>query len=119
MRLTRNGYPVRLSGIAPGIAARPVKYPGRRLSGVATDGATDAQEIDVPAHDEQRVRYSHCISITCNEPECPVNVRHVDSGCDIRGHERGNMRVVAAIPASYNPPPARDGRGGISPAGPS
>ena len=54
----------------------------------------------MPTHDEQRVRNSHCNSITRNDLECPVNVRYVDgSQRHIRRHDGGNMRVRATIPA--------------------
>jgi hypothetical protein len=56
----------------------------------------------VPTHDEQRVRNSHYDSITCNDLECPGNVRHVDGPKrHIRRHAVGNMRARAAIPAPY------------------
>jgi len=107
--------------MAPGIARAPgQKYPGRRLSGVATDGTTDAQEVDVPTHDEQRVRNTHCSSITCRDLECPVNVRHVDGAQrHIRRHDGGNMRVRAAIPAPCcsrccSRRPARGAAGAVS-----
>jgi len=59
----------------------------------------------VPTHDEQRVRYSHFNSITCNDLECPGNVRHVDGAKrHIRRHAVGNMRARAAIPAPYAVP---------------
>jgi catalase len=67
----------------------------------------------VPTHDEQRVRYSHYNSITCNDPECPISVRHVDGA---ERHIRGNMRVLAAIPAwCYRRRPARTARGRYQP----
>jgi catalase len=67
----------------------------------------------VPTHDEQRVRYSHYNSITCNDPECPVNVRHVDgSSRHIRSHAGGNTRVPAAIPAPCFPAAPSAGRRG-------
>jgi hypothetical protein len=69
-----------------------VGNPGRRLTGEQTDGAANAQEIDVPAPDEQRVRNTHEARITCNEPDCPGSVRHVDGAKGhIRGHTRGNV----------------------------
>src|SRR2546423_15307615 len=57
--------------------------PGRRLTGEWTDGAADAQEIDVTAPDEQRGRNTHESRITCNEPDCPGSVQHVDGA---KGH---------------------------------
>jgi hypothetical protein len=58
--------------------AHPVSFRGGdRLEG-ATDGAADAQEIDVPAHDEQRVRNTHNVNITCNVPDCPTIVHYAD-----------------------------------------
>ncbi len=102
---------VGLAGWRPASRARPVENPGRRLSGVATDGAADAQEVDVPAHDEQRVRNTHCNRITCNEPGCPGNVRHVDGPKrHIRGHAGTNVRVRVAIPGGDHE---------FSPGGPS
>ena len=68
----------------------------------------------MPTHDEQRVRNTHCSSITCRDLECPVNVRHVDGAQrHIRRHDGGNMRVRAAIPRSrsFSAPPVRDGLG--------
>ena len=89
----------------PGIACAPGQNPGRRLSGVTTDGAVDAQQIDVPAHDEQRVRNTHCTRITCNEPGCPGSVQDVD-GLEvyILGHTVRNMGVRARIPCSSRTP---------------
>jgi hypothetical protein len=53
--------------MAPGVARAPgSENPGRRLSGEQTDSALDAQEVDVPSHDEQRVRNTHYARITCN-----------------------------------------------------
>ena len=96
--------------MAPGDRARLAENPGRRLSGGATDGALDAQEVDVPSHDEQRVRNTHYNRITCNEAGCPGNVRHVDGAeRHIRRHTRRNVAVRVAIP----------GRAGVSPGGPS
>jgi hypothetical protein len=68
----------------------------------------------VPTHDEQRVRNSHCNSITCNDPNVQCNVRHVDGAKrHIRRHAGGNMGVLAAIPRSrsFSAPPVRDGLG--------
>src|SRR5690348_1600760 len=78
---------------APGIARAPgTRNPGRRLTGEQTDSAADAQEIDVTAPDEQRVRNTHESRITCNEPDCPGSVRHVDGAKGFsRRHTRGNM----------------------------
>ena len=46
----------------------------------------------MPSHDEQRVRNTHYARITCNGPDCPGTVRHVDGAAgQIRGHTRGNM----------------------------
>ena len=57
------------------------------------------RKIDVPAPDEQRVRNTHESRITCNEPDCPGSVRHVDGAKGhIRRHTRGNMPALAAIP---------------------
>jgi len=88
--------------MAPGIARAPwfQTKPGRRLSGGQTDGTADAQEVDVPSHDEQRVRNTHEARITCNEPDCPGTVRHVD-GLVVRigWHTDGNLSSAAAIPA--------------------
>ena len=97
--------------MVPGIARAPgQKYPGRRLSGVATDGTTDAQEVDVPPHDEQRVRNTHYARITCNGSDCPGGVRHVDGAkAHIRRHTRGNVRAVAAIPGRYGERPSPGG----------
>jgi hypothetical protein len=80
--------------------ARPVRYPGQRSTGVATNGATDAQEVDVPARDEQRIRNTHCSRITCNGRDCPGRVRNVDS-VDGRtlGHTPGNRAGPVSIPA--------------------
>jgi len=90
----------------PASRARPVRYPGRRSTGVETDGATDAQEVDVPAHDEQRVRNAHDSTITRNRTCCPGYVRHVD-GADVHmlGHMPGNRADRAPIPVP-GPPPA-------------
>src|SRR6185369_6519253 len=117
-------------GGAPGIARAPgMGNPGRRLTGEQTDRAADAQEIDVTAPDEQRVRNTHEPRITCNEPDCPGSVRHVDSAKGhIRRHTRGNRsrrggysrgplagrrQVLAVTPAAARtlvmvPLPARD-----------
>ena len=85
--------------MAPGVARAPGGNPGRRLSGGATDGALDAQEVDVPSHDEQRVRNTHYNRITCNERGCPGNVRHVDGAKrHIRRHTRRNACGPVAIP---------------------
>jgi hypothetical protein len=87
----------------PGIARAPgSKNPGRRLSGGKTDGTADAQEVDVPSHDEERVRNTHFTTITCNGPDCPGNVRYVDGAKDhIRRHTRGNKgRATAYSPFS-------------------
>src|SRR6476619_5862854 len=87
-------------GGAPGIARAPgMGNPGRRLTGEQTDRATDAQEIDVTAPDEQRVRNTHEPRITCNEPDCPGSVRHVDSA---KGHIRRHMRGNMPRPAGYS-----------------
>jgi hypothetical protein len=94
--------------MAPGIARAPgSEKPGRRLSGEQTDGAADAQEIDVPSHDEQRVRNTHYARITCNGSDCPGGVRHVDGAkAHIRRHTRGNVRALAAIPGRYGGRPS-------------
>jgi len=86
--------------MAPGIARAPgSEKPGRRLSGEKTDGAADAQEVDVPTHDEQRIRNTHYNRITCNGLDCPGSVRHVDgANGHIRAHTRGNRPARSAIP---------------------
>ena len=76
----------------PGIAHAPGGNPGRRSAGEQTDGAADTQEVNVTAPDEQRVRNTHEARITCNEPDCPGSVRHVDGAWGhIRRHTRGNV----------------------------
>jgi putative phosphoribosyl transferase len=98
--------------MVPGIARAPwfQTKPGRRLSGRQTDGTADPQEVDVPSHDEQRVRNTHESRITCNEPDCPGTVRHVDGpAVRIGWHTDGNPPPAAAIPAL-----ARTGRSELS-----
>jgi hypothetical protein len=74
---------------------------GRQLASGATHGATDAQQVDVPAHDEQGVRNSHNNRITRIPLGCPGNVRHMDgSGC-VLGHVIANMAFVPGIPDGY------------------
>src|SRR5712691_11624090 len=91
----------RSSEVTPGIARAPGTKPGRRLSGKQTDGTADAQEVDVPPHDEQRVRNTHDARITCNGSGCPGSVRHVDGAKgQIRRHTRGNRPALSAIPRS-------------------
>src|SRR5216684_5386307 len=87
--------------MTPGIArASGAENPDRRLSGEQTDSAADAQQIDVPSHDEQRVRNTHYARITCNGAACPGSVRHVDGAKrHIRRHTTGNQPAAAAIPA--------------------
>jgi hypothetical protein len=88
------------AGSHPASRSRPVRYPGRRSSGGVTDGTADALEVDVPAHDEQRVRSAHTSRITSSGPGCPGHVRHVDSQrCHMRAHTPGNRTAAAAIPA--------------------
>jgi hypothetical protein len=54
----------------------------------------------VPSHDEQRVRNTHEARITCNEPDCPGTVRHVDGPVgQIGWHTDGNLPPAVAIPA--------------------
>ena len=74
----------------------PGKRHGLRSAGVATHRALDAQKIDVPTHDEQRVRSMHARSITCDRPACPV-----------RGHAVANAAAHTAIPAPVFWPPLR------------
>ena len=95
----RRVSPRRAAGKHPASRARPVRYPGRRSTGVETDGATDAQEVDVPTHDEQRIRNTHDSRITCNGSGCPGQVRHVDSaGGHTLGHVGGNRVALGPIP---------------------
>ena len=95
------GSPRRDSRKHPVSRARPVSYPGRRSTGVATDGATNAQEIDVSTDDEQWVRNTHYSRITCNGPGCPGQFRHVDSAnANRRRHECGNRAGPQAIPGT-------------------
>ena len=55
----------------------------------------------MPSHDEQRVRNTHESRITCNEPDCPGTVRHVDGPAVRFGwHTDGNPPPAAAIPAA-------------------
>ena len=70
----------------------------------------------MPTHDEQRVRNSHCSSITRNDLECPVNVRHVDGAQrHIRRHDGDNTRVRGTIPAPCcSRWPARGTAGAVS-----
>jgi hypothetical protein len=69
----------------------------------------------VTAPDEQRVRNTHESRITCNEPDCPGSVQHVDGAKGhIRGHTRGNMPGRGG----YSRGPRRLA-GVISPGGPS
>jgi hypothetical protein len=76
---------------------------GRRSTGVATDSATDAQEIDMSTDDEQRVRNSHYNRITCNGPGCPGHVRHVDSVDAHSGrHTAANRAARQAIPGAVS-----------------
>src|SRR5262249_50447445 len=95
------------AGGCPASHARPAGNPGRRLAGEQTDGAADAQEVDVPAPDEQRVRNTHEARITCNDPGCPGSVRHVDSReGHIRRHTRGNVPGRDPYsPLASGPPP--------------
>ncbi len=87
--------------MTPGIARAPGTKPGRRLSGKQTDGAADAQEVNVTAPDEQRVRNTHDARITRNGSGCPGSVRHVDGAKgQIRRHTRGNRPALSAIPRS-------------------
>src|SRR5690242_21404203 len=89
--------------MAPGIACAPwvQTKTGPAISGGLTDGTADAQEVDVPSHDEQRVRNTHESRITCNEPDCPGTVRHVDGAGDrVRRHTRGNVPPAAPIPGT-------------------
>src|SRR5260370_35077884 len=91
--------------MTPGIARAPGTKPGRRLSGEQTDGAADAQEVNVTAPDEQRVRNTHDARITCNGSGCPGSGRHVDgTKGHSRRHTRGNRHALAAIPWSRDQP---------------
>jgi hypothetical protein len=88
------------AGRHPASRARPVRFPGRRSSGAATDGAADTQEVDMPPHDEQRVRGHHFSRITRSRPGCPGQFRHVDSpDGHMRRHTRGNRPIPRSIPA--------------------
>src|SRR5579875_171199 len=79
----------------PAAAARP--DPGRRSACGTTHGAADAQEVDVAAHDEQRVRNAHLSRITHAGLVCPAV-------CPAQaGHARGNLRRAAAIPGRAVP----------------
>jgi putative phosphoribosyl transferase len=62
---------------------------GRRSASGTTYGAADAQEVDVPAHDEQWVRNIHLSRITHSGPVCPALLSHTGA----------NLPQVAAIPA--------------------
>jgi len=56
----------------------------------------------VPSHDEQRVRNTHEARITCNEPDCPGTVRHVDGSVVlIRKHTGGNRPPAVPIPGLF------------------
>src|ERR1700756_3500387 len=50
---------------------------GQRSACGATHGATDAQQVDVPTHDEHGVRNTHLSRITRNCPVCPAEAAHV------------------------------------------
>src|SRR5215469_341043 len=62
---------------------------GRQSACWATNRATDAEKIDVPAHDEHRVRNAHLARITQLSRVCPALVTHVGA----------NHVSAAAIPA--------------------
>jgi hypothetical protein len=66
----------------------------------------------VPSHDEERVRNTHCIRITCNGPDCPGSVRYVDGAKGhIRRHTCGNKTQATTyslvIPLLSRSPPGR------------
>ena len=90
----------------PASRARPARYPGRRSTGVATDGATDAEEVDVPARDEQRIRNTHYSRITCNGRAVQETSSMRTERTLALGHMRGNRVGPASIPrvpAAYAP----------------
>jgi len=69
----------------------------------------------VPTHDEQRIRNTHYSRITCNDPGCPGQVRHVDSPSRLRRHTRGNEAAVANYSRPFIPGRPADRAGARQP----
>jgi hypothetical protein len=63
---------------------------GRRLADGTTDGAVDAQQIDVATHDEHGVQNTHLNRVARFVLVCPAEV----------GHTRANRLPWPAIPAA-------------------
>src|ERR1700722_12528307 len=63
---------------------------GRRSADGTTDGAVDAQQVDVPTHDEHGVQSTHVNRVARFVLVCPPGV----------GHTRANRPAWPAIPAT-------------------
>ena len=85
------GQPAAGSGLVrearPGSRHTPGIQHGQWSAGVQTDGASNAQQIDVTARDQKGIRGAHGFSITRGYAACPGIVRH--TGGDLRDLVRG------------------------------
>jgi hypothetical protein len=66
---------------------------GRRSACGTTHGATDTQQIDVPAHDEHGVRNNHLCRITHFCVVCPAKVSHAGVNISVpRGYSAARVK---------------------------
>jgi hypothetical protein len=94
----------RVSRGVPGNFGSQVAQQGRRSAARQTQRATDAEEVDVPAHDEQRIRSGHAGIVTRISAMCP-GAFHASACCAANRHASRNFFSSRAIPGGPGPSP--------------